>query len=114
MQRITYIKDILHQYLEDGNKTYRKISEHEADSRLCAVKIRMGKIVPCKLCEIDTKYFTKTLLLAKLPVKTLIAVPKNGTISISLIGSRTLIICPIDVVEGGIGLFKIFTERIHR
>ena len=49
-----------------------------------------------------------------LPVKNHIAVLKNNIIAISLIGSRTLIICPIDVLEGGIGLFKIFTERIHR
>ena len=48
------------------------------------------------------------------PVKNHLALPKNDTIGWSLIGSKTLIICPIDVLEGGIGPLKIFTERMRR
>ena len=62
----------------------------------------------------DSRLAKINFSLSRVPVKNHIALPKNDTIGLSLIGSKTLIICPIDVLEGGIGLLKIFAERMRR
>ena len=60
MSRTTYIKEVLNQHLEDKAKTYRKMTDREATSRLKAVSIRLNKIVENKLPKPESDYFTQS------------------------------------------------------
>ena len=81
MVRADYIKQMLHDHLEDKNNTYRQLGDREAKSHLLAIKIRMSKIIVKRslsghLSKEETTYFTKNLLLGTYRTPKIYGMPK--------------------------------------
>ena len=62
----TYIKEIFQQHLNAGKRTYHKLTDRRAYSILCVIKIRMGKVVSGKLCEIHLFQYVMVVLIVEL------------------------------------------------
>ena len=81
MIRTDYIKQMLHDHLEDKSNTYRQLGDREAKSHLLAIKIRMSKIIVKRslsghLSKEETTYFTKNLLLGTYRTPQIYGMPK--------------------------------------
>ena len=76
MIRSTYISEMLRQHLQDKHKTYKKMSEREATSRLSAIKIRISKITENNLPLHENKYFQLSLQSQELKIPQIYGMPK--------------------------------------